>query len=283
MSAAKPAKTSTPKATKITPKAKVDEEDEWADEMSEASISVASGGDDSFVVDESEESAESSEDDLFDSDSEEEVSRKKHKPAAKPPLAPSSKKVAASKAAGKSDNSATTTPNKSKEGTRVLIPFDGSALKTPGSAGSNGSNPLSAFKQSNHALISPRSASGSPFFGTPGGSPSDNSVHTITPSASTLVLPEGVVGRGSHEHNTFSFLLPENRRDGAGVRLGEPEFNPRTVQVPPRFMQDQTPAMMQWWQFKSTNMDTVLFFKVCCGFAGFYACYIDELLSMMFE
>jgi DNA mismatch repair protein MSH6 len=27
-------------------------------------------------------------------------------------------------------------------------------------------------------------------------------------------------------------------------------------------MQEQTPAMAQWWQFKSENMDTVLFFKV---------------------
>lgn len=281
----KPVKKAVTTSTKVNkaPSAKgnVESEDEWADEMSEASVSVASGGDDSFVVEDSEESAESSGDELFNSDSEEEVSRKKHKSAVKPPLVPSAKKApTATKSTNKSVSNITTTPKKGNNGGRVLIPFDGSAMKTPGSVGSN---PLSAFKQSNLALISPRSQSGSPFFGTPGsaagtGSPSDaGSVHSFSGSTaaggggtpSTLVLPEGVVGRGSHEHNSFAFLLPENRRDGAGVKLGQAGFNPRTLQVPPKFLADQTPAMVQWWQFKAVNMDTVLFFKVGI------VCYVD--------
>jgi DNA mismatch repair protein MSH6 len=85
-----------------------------------------------------------------------------------------------------------------------------------------------------------------------------------TPAApkSMPVLPEGVVGLGSHEHNFFEFLLPHKRKDKNGLRPDHPDYNPRTVLVPPQFMKDQTPAMAQWWKFKSDNMDTVLFFKV---------------------
>lgn len=32
--------------------------------------------------------------------------------------------------------------------------------------------------------------------------------------------------------------------------------------MPESFLKEQTPALAQWWQFKSENMDTVLFFKV---------------------
>lgn len=76
------------------------------------------------------------------------------------------------------------------------------------------------------------------------------------------ILPEGVMGRGSHEHNTFDFLRPERRCDKAGKRPQDPDYNPRTLRLPESFLKDQTPAMAQWWQFKSENMDTVLFFKV---------------------
>ena len=70
------------------------------------------------------------------------------------------------------------------------------------------------------------------------------------------------MGRGSHEHNQFAFLYPENRRDALGIKFGEPGHNVRTLTVPSKFLSEQTPAMAQWWQFKSANMDTVLFFKV---------------------
>ncbi|CAN0511775.1 unnamed protein product, partial [Scytosiphon promiscuus] len=39
-------------------------------------------------------------------------------------------------------------------------------------------------------------------------------------------------------------------------------YTPRSLFVPPSFIQSQPPAMQQWWLFKSENMDTVLFFKV---------------------
>jgi len=248
---AKPASASKPAAKKARTE---ESEDEWDGLDSEVSVSGASlNDDDSFVVEGSEESSGESDDELVDSDaSEEEETSRKKRPRSKPPLPP---KTTNSATKSKPDASNTTTPAKS----RVLIPFD-SAAKTP--------NSLNAFKQSN-AQISPHSRGGSPFFGTPGTPNSTTSNNTnsaaSTPTGSNgqvLNLPEGVVGRGSHEHNQFAFLYPENRRDGAGVKYGEPGYNARTLTVPSKFLSEQTPAMAQWWQFKAANMDTVLFFKV---------------------
>jgi DNA mismatch repair protein MSH6 len=53
-----------------------------------------------------------------------------------------------------------------------------------------------------------------------------------------------------------------DRRDDKLRRPDHPDFNPRTLYVPPDFLKQQTPAMKQWWEFKSKNMDTILFFKV---------------------
>jgi hypothetical protein len=253
-------------ANKTKKKPAVDDEDEWDEAMKDqSSESGASEGDDSFVVDQSESSDASSEDELFNSDSEEEVSKRKTKAkASKPPLAPKPRSApsTATKPTPPASRSLTVTPDVKRKPDRVLIPFEGTGSGVKSTPGNN----LSAFKQSNQALVSPRSQSASPFFGgasTPGSAASSSpGTATVTPSPSQLVLPEGVVGRGSHEHNSFPFLLPEQRKDASGVRFGQPDFNPRTVYVPPKFQQEQTPAMAQWWQFKSENMDTVLFFKV---------------------
>ncbi len=96
-------------------------------------------------------------------------------------------------------------------------------------------------------------------------------------------LPEGVVGQGSHEHNSYEFLKPENRRDANNLSPDHPDYNPRTLKVPIKYLNDQTPAMAQWWQFKSMNMDTILFFKVslvCCSIIYIYLlfCFIFLIL-----
>ena len=84
-----------------------------------------------------------------------------------------------------------------------------------------------------------------------------------TPSTPFMpLLPEGVVGRGSHEHNHFPFLLPAERKDKNQHRPDHPQYNPRSCHVPPSFLKEQTPGMAQWWILKQDNMDTVLFFKV---------------------
>ena len=77
-----------------------------------------------------------------------------------------------------------------------------------------------------------------------------------------IILPEGVVGLGSHLHNNFQFLQASKIRDRAQRRPDHPEYNPRTLFVPDDFLSKETPAMKQWWELKMMNMDTILFFKV---------------------
>ena len=132
----------------------------------------------------------------------------------------------------------------------------GSAMITPGSTGSATAAVSSFFS-------TPASAAAAGERVTPATGASATAM-SQPDSLMKIDLPEGVVGRGSHEHNSFSFLLPENRKDNRGRRPDHPDFNPRTLFVPPDFLKKQTPAMAQWWIFKAENMDTVLFFKVIC-------------------
>jgi DNA mismatch repair protein MSH6 len=44
--------------------------------------------------------------------------------------------------------------------------------------------------------------------------------------------------------------------------MNHSEFDHRTLKIPESFVRELTPAMAQWWQVKSINMDTILFFKV---------------------
>ncbi|RLN74936.1 hypothetical protein BBJ28_00021883 [Nothophytophthora sp. Chile5] len=74
-------------------------------------------------------------------------------------------------------------------------------------------------------------------------------------------LPTNVSGAGNHIHDSLSWLH-EKRRDINGNTPNSPDFDPRTVKVPAEFLKKETPAMVQWWEVKCHNMDTVLFFKV---------------------
>eukprot|EP00752_Nemacystus_decipiens_P016520 g14766.t2 len=78
---------------------------------------------------------------------------------------------------------------------------------------------------------------------------------------SSTPLPEGVLDTGRHKHHSFDWLY-KNRVDANRRKPEDPLYNPRTLYVPPSFLKKETPAMVQWWKFKSENMDTVLFFKV---------------------
>lgn len=87
-------------------------------------------------------------------------------------------------------------------------------------------------------------------------------VSSPPPTAPTgIPLPEGVLDTGRHKHHSFDWLY-KNRVDGNRRKPDNPLYNPRTLYVPPSFLAKETPAMVQWWKFKSENMDTVLFFKV---------------------
>jgi len=92
--------------------------------------------------------------------------------------------------------------------------------------------------------------------------PTENSNLVTQPSKPMPILPEGVFGTGTHDHDTLDFLTPKNRRDKDKKAMNDPDYNQRTLLVPQKFLTEQTPAMQQWWEIKSANMDTVLFFKV---------------------
>jgi hypothetical protein len=83
---------------------------------------------------------------------------------------------------------------------------------------------------------------------------------------------EGVLEKGKHEHNSLEWL--KDRRDSKGRRPDHPDFDPRTLWVCPRFMQAQTPAQKQWWEFKSKFFDTILFFRVSCRAAEVLPAYL---------
>lgn len=85
---------------------------------------------------------------------------------------------------------------------------------------------------------------------------------TALASQRGIPLPEGVLETGRHKHHNFAWLY-KDRMDKDRRGPVHPLYNPRTLHVPPLFLKGETPAMQQWWSFKSENMDTVLFFKVC--------------------
>ena len=94
---------------------------------------------------------------------------------------------------------------------------------------------------------------------TPGAKPKSPS----TPSTvNRIPLPEGVSGLGSHDHNKWSWLKVENRKDREGRKVDHPDYDPRTIYIPPQVFKEQTPAMRQWFEIKQDYFDTVLFFKV---------------------
>lgn len=75
-------------------------------------------------------------------------------------------------------------------------------------------------------------------------------------------------------HETLSFLQPNQIRDKNKNRPNHPDYDPRTIFVPPEFTLKQTPAMSQWWQLKSSHFDCIFFFKV----GKFYELYHHDAI-----
>ena len=243
------ARTTTSAASRAAKKSKSiiddDEEDEW-DEG--ANDKKGKGGDDSSASEE-DDLADSSDEEEFDEESDDEQAVKKRrlkkgaskmdlKPngvsTTRPPLAPGPVKTYASTPLQKANS--LSQPQSSSI-------YDACSAQKVG----NGVSPLN--------MSTPCSSSTQGSF-----TPNSGSSTPSTPFVP--LLPEGVVGRGSHEHNHFSFLLPGERKDKNQHRPDHPQYNPRSCHVPPSFLKEQTPGMAQWWILKQDNMDTVLFFKV---------------------
>lgn len=174
-------------------------------------------------------------DDAMDVDSDHsEPETKKKKKAAKKPPASAAKKPPTAVAA--SASSASKTPQQ--------------AAKT-----STAANSTSGFKFS-WVTPDPSSATGKTM------TTQEDSQRAAHTAAAVNPLPEGVIDAGRHEHDTLEFLTPENLRDANNRRPNDPNYNPRTLKVPERFLNEQSPGMKQWWIFKAQHYDTVLFFKV---------------------
>ncbi|KAL5560992.1 hypothetical protein UlMin_030739 [Ulmus minor] len=65
----------------------------------------------------------------------------------------------------------------------------------------------------------------------------------------------------AREATKFRFLGKE-RRDAKKRRPDDPNYDPRTLYLPPDFIKSLTGGQKQWWEFKSKHMDKVLFFKM---------------------
>ena len=66
----------------------------------------------------------------------------------------------------------------------------------------------------------------------------------------------------SWPHLKYDFLQPQNIRDINRRRPDDPNYDPKTLYVPMDFLNNQTPAIRQWWELKSRYYDTILFFKM---------------------
>lgn len=144
--------------------------------------------------------------------------------------------------------------------------------KTPGSSGRASTGQTGG--QSLGSPVGTPSARSSPHSGAHSMMGLSSPISSPPPKASSgTPLPEGVLGTGRHKHHSFDWLY-KNRADGNRRKSDHPLYNPRTLHVPPSFLKKETPAMVQWWKFKSENMDTVLFFKV-----RFVTCLLLLILS----
>ena len=63
-------------------------------------------------------------------------------------------------------------------------------------------------------------------------------------------------------HEKQVWLQPTQLKDNEGRKPDDPNYNPKSLYVPPKFLATVTPAQKQWWEFKSQNFDTILVFKV---------------------
>ncbi|XP_057247295.1 DNA mismatch repair protein MSH6-like isoform X1 [Beta vulgaris subsp. vulgaris] len=66
---------------------------------------------------------------------------------------------------------------------------------------------------------------------------------------------------GIREEQKFPFL-GKDRRDAKRRLPGDAGYDPRTLYLPPHFLNKLTGGQRQWWEFKSKHMDKVLFFKM---------------------
>lgn len=65
-----------------------------------------------------------------------------------------------------------------------------------------------------------------------------------------------------HLHTQYKFLYHPHRRDIKKRGPDDPDYDERTLYLTEKFLNEQTPALRQWWLIKQRNMDAILFFKM---------------------
>ncbi|KAI6651060.1 hypothetical protein LOD99_5637 [Oopsacas minuta] len=78
-------------------------------------------------------------------------------------------------------------------------------------------------------------------------------------------------------HEKQTWLQSTKIKDKEGRKPTDPDYNPKSLYVPPEFIAMKTPAQKQWWEIKSQNFDTILIFKV----GKFYELYhMDAVIAV---
>ena len=70
------------------------------------------------------------------------------------------------------------------------------------------------------------------------------------------------------------FLKVDSIRDINGNKPESPDYDPTTLFIPDNYLQSQTASMNQYWQFKKTNFDKVILFKL----GKFYELFYDDAI-----
>ncbi|KAK2708447.1 hypothetical protein QYM36_014152 [Artemia franciscana] len=128
----------------------------------------------------------------------------------------------------------------------------GTGLKTPTLNGSL--TPKNGFSTPSSTIGTPTSTTGTP---------SVNATTLKRLSSFSKEDAQDVEERKfSHHNSDHDFIKPEKIKDANGRRPDHPDYDPRTLLIPDRFLEQQTPAMAQWWRLKAAHYDTILFFKM---------------------
>ncbi|XP_029449239.1 DNA mismatch repair protein Msh6 isoform X2 [Rhinatrema bivittatum] len=100
---------------------------------------------------------------------------------------------------------------------------------------------------------------------------------------STFSAPEAIVGDGGGsgatvwDHERLEWLQDGKRRDAKRRRQDDFDYDPSTLYVAEDFLNKCTPGMRRWWQLKSQNFDSVIFYKV----GKFYELYhMDAVIAV---
>ncbi|KAM8945438.1 DNA mismatch repair protein Msh6 [Pelodytes ibericus] len=79
------------------------------------------------------------------------------------------------------------------------------------------------------------------------------------------------------DHEKLDWLQEGKRKDLKRRRQNDADYDPTTLYVPDDFLNKTTPGMRKWWQLKSQNFDSVIFYKV----GKFYELYhMDAVIGV---